>query len=595
MRHIYYLLLLFLCALFLYAPSASLNAASNAASNSGKITVDIEGVDGDLLSNVQAFLNIYTESKSSTEAGSARIYRLHNQAPKQIKRALQPFGYYKVTVTKSLTSTENNWHAKYQIDKGPAIRVENLRVNISGEGEKNVQFTKIKSLFLLKPGEILNQSIYDNFKQALQKIALAEGYLNAKFITSEVQVDLKNYKANINLHFDTGPQFLFGEVRFIQPDTQKDELLDEAFLRRYIPFKQNDPYSNDALIHLQTVLSDSDHFYRIEIDQLFEEIQGVTVPLEIRVTPRKPKKYRFGLGYGTDSGARASAEHQRRVSPKGHVLTLKAKTSERINRIDMQYMMPLKNPASDQFTMTTHYLQQVTQSRKTNAGALDFRHTTGKGNWRQAVGLTYEREDYEIADDTGSSQLLMPNIDWLHSVFNNRIYPTKGSRITTEIWVSHTSWFSDVNFLQLRFNGKWILPLARNGRFIFRTNAGGTATGNVEFLPASKRFYAGGDQSIRGYGYEALGPEDNQGEIIGGKYLAVASGEYEHKIFGNWGIAAFYDAGNSFNHSSEKIYHGYGVGLRWRSAVGPIRVDLGWPADKEVKYPRFHLVIGLDL
>ena len=343
------------------------------------------------------------------------------------------------------------------------------------------------------------------------------------------------------------------------------------------------------------MLSDSDLFSRIEIDQLFEEIQTLNVPLEIRVTPRKPKKYRFGLGYGSDSGARASAEHQRRVSPKGHILTSKVKLSQRINRIDMQYMMPLKDPAKDQFTMNTHYLRQVTESRKTYAGAMDFRVIYSWKKWRQAIALTYEREDYEVADQSGSSQLIMPNIDWIKSAFNHRIYPTRANRYTIEVWASHTSWLSDVNFLQLRLSGKWIAPLSKNGRLITRFNAAATAVKRINELPASKRFFTGGDQSIRGYAYEELGPHDDRGETVGGKYLAVASVEYEHRIFDDWGIGFFYDAGNSFNTLKETIYRGYGVGIRWRSIVGPVRLDLGWPVNKDVDYPRLHLIIGLDL
>jgi len=559
--------------------------------NAATVAVEFKGVNGELLRNIQAFLSIYGESQNSAELTDARVQQLHQKATDQIKRALRPFGYYRVTVTKSLILIQDTWKAQYQISTGSPIPVDKLDFTLVGPGKNNKNFVDAKLAFSLKKGETLNHASYEEVKQNLHSIALAEGYLKAKFATSEIRVDLESYKASIHLKFETGSQYLFGEVRFVQIGEQ----LNEDFLRRYIPFNMGNPYSTAALIGLHKVLSDSDLFLRIEITQLFEETQDLSVPLEIRLTPRKPRKYRFGLGYGTDSGARASAEHQRRVSPKGHILTLKAKTSQRINRIDMQYMMPLKNPTSDQFTMNTHYLQQVTESRKTYAGALDFRVIYGWKKWRQAIAVTYEREDYEVADETGSSQLLMPNVDWIRSIFNNRIYPTRASRYTAEVWLSHTTWLSDVNFIQVRLGGKWIFPLSENGRLILRVNTNGTAIGVVEELPASKRFFTGGDQSIRGYGYEELGPLDEQGETIGGKYLAVAGGEYEYRILGNWGLAAFYDAGNSFNTFKEKIYRGYGAGIRWRSIVGPVRLDLGWPVDKEVEYPRVHLIIGLDL
>jgi translocation and assembly module TamA len=261
----------------------------------------------------------------------------------------------------------------------------------------------------------------------------------------------------------------------------------------------------------------------------------------------------------------------------------------------MLYSMPLKNPATEQLTMSSHYVEQRTESRKTNAGGLDLRRITGYKSWRQAIAISYEREGYEVADESGSSQLLMPNVDWLHNKFNNRLFPTRGFRFTGEIWLSNKIWYSDVNFIQLQLTGKSILPIFSNGRIIIKAQGGATLINEIGSLPASKRFYAGGDQTIRGYGYEELGPKNEQGQTIGGKYLAVAGIEYEHRIFKDWGLAIFFDLGNSFTNVQEKIYRGVGIGGRWRSKVGPIRLDFAWPLDKTVEYPRLHLTIGLDL
>lgn len=559
--------------------------------NAANVTVEIEGVSGEQLKNTQAFLSIYKESQSPIDLKLSRINQLHRQAPKEIKNALQPFGYYQVEVKKKLQQTESGWRVGYDISLGEPVRVNQVEFMISGAGQKEPEFVNAINKFPLQRNSILRHDEYESAKQNLMKIAVAKGYLQAKFKTHDVKVDLEKSSADIHLHFETGPQFLFGEVIFVQ----EGEQLDEIFLKRFLPFKIGDPYNTISLLELQTALSDSDHFSRIEIHQLFDKTENLLVPIEISVTPRKRRRYRFGLGYGTDSGARASVEHQRRVSPKGHVLTLKGNTSEHINRVDMNYAMPLKKPASEQLTMNTHYLEQRTESRQTYAGALDLRRITGWKTWRQAIALTYEREDYRVADETGSSQLLMPNFDLIYNKYNDRIYPTNGLRLTGVIWLSHEVWRSDVDFLQVRVSGKWIKSPIQNGRLIFKIFGGGTLVEGIDVLPASKRFYAGGDQSIRGYDYEELGPEDADGDVIGGKYLAVAGVEYEHRIKTQWGIALFYDLGNSFNNLQEKIYRGVGIGGRWRSKVGPIRLDLGWPLDKTVKYPRFHLVMGLDL
>lgn len=555
------------------------------------LDIEINGVGDNLKKNVQAYLSIYKESQSTIGLHSVRIQQLHKQAESEIKNSLQPFGYYAVSVTKKLVQDENSWVAQYEIELGEQIRIQQVDFNIIGEGKNSPSILDMLKGIPLRVGSVLDHSMYEDEKQRLLKVALTEGYLHAKYTVHEIKVDLEKYHASIKLEFNTGPRYLFGTVRFVQFGEQ----LDEQFLERYLPFKTGMPYSTAKLLELQSSLSDSDQFSRIEINQLFNESSKLTIPLDINVTPRKPRRYRFGLGYGTDSGARASVEHQRRVSPKGHILTLKTKISERINRVDMQYTMPLKKPASEQLAMNTHYVEQVTESRKSYAAALDLRHITGRKKWRQAIAITYEWEEYRVANESGSSNLLMPNFELLRNSFNNRLYPTKGNRLTAEVWVSNDLWFSDADFLQLKLTGKWIFPFLKNGRFISKLHAGGTLVEDIDHLPASKRFYTGGDQSIRGYGYEELGPTDANGNTIGGKYLGVAGIEYEHRILNNWGLAIFFDAGNSFINFKEPIYRGAGVGGRWRSAVGPIRLDFAWPLDKDVEYPHLHLVIGLDL
>ena len=525
------------------------------------LNVDIQGVSGNLLVNVRSFMDIVSESKTSNILSPVRIEQLHKKATEQIKRALQPFGYYRVKVVKSLEHRDDSWTATYKITPGEPIRISAIDISLTGEGKTSEDFVQLVKHFPLHKGDVLLDAKYEQFKTDLRNLALANGYLDAKFVQSEIRVDLEKYNAQIILIYHTGPRYRFGKVTFVQIGEQ----LDEQFLRRYLPFKEGDPYSTAKLLQLQRDLSDSDLLSRIEINQRFKESHDLKIPLELKLTPRKPKRYKFGVGYGTDTGARASVVHQRLISPKGHVLILKANVSEQLNRVDAQYLMPLRHPASEQFTMNAHYLEQTTLSRVSKAFALDLRRTTGTGKWLQALAVTYERESYTVGDENGSTQLIMPNINWIRSVYNNRIYPTRGSRMTTEIWISNTSWYSDVNFLQMRLSGKWIFPLGSSGRLLLRADGGGTMVNSIDQLPASKRFYAGGAQSIRGYGYEELGPHDAQGNILGGKYLGVGSIEYEHHIYGNWGAAIFYDAGDAFNDVNGKVYRGTGVGVRWRS------------------------------
>jgi translocation and assembly module TamA len=120
-------------------------------------------------------------------------------------------------------------------------------------------------------------------------------------------------------------------------------------------------------------------------------------------------------------------------------------------------------------------------------------------------------------------------------------------------------------------------------------------TSDFERMPPQLRFFAGGDRSLRGYGYQELGPANALGQVGGGRYLAVGSFEYERHLVGDFGLAGFVDAGNAFNAGDADLAAGVGVGLRWRSPVGLVRVDLAVPVAGDGSGLRLHLLIGPEL
>ena len=160
---------------------------------------------------------------------------------------------------------------------------------------------------------------------------------------------------------------------------------------------------------------------------------------------------------------------------------------------------------------------------------------------------------------------------------------------------AHTALGSDARFLQLRAQGKFIQPIAEQGRLLLRGEAGFSQVSELSSLPASLRFFTGGDQSVRGYSYNSLAPRDSNGKIVGGEQLLVGSMEYERRIKGEWSAAVFYDRGNAIDHWTEKLKAGAGFGVRWKSPVGQVRVDLAWALSDPGRPFHFHLVIGPDL
>jgi len=189
----------------------------------------------------------------------------------------------------------------------------------------------------------------------------------------------------------------------------------------------------------------------------------------------------------------------------------------------------------------------------------------------------------------------MPGVDWTKLVADDTLRPSAGHRLNFELRGAADSLGSDTSFVQTAVSAKWIWSLPNAARILVRGSLGTTWADNFNELPPSVRFFAGGDTSVRGYEYDSLGPLDADGEVVGGSSLAVASVEYEHPVVPGWSVAAFVDSGNAFDGSDLDARTGVGVGFRWQSPLGPIRVDVAKPLDGDDRGARLHISFGPDL
>jgi translocation and assembly module TamA len=226
------------------------------------------------------------------------------------------------------------------------------------------------------------------------------------------------------------------------------------------------------------------------------------------------------------------------------------------------------------------------------------------GNWNLLAALNYRRERFEDAAtgyDYSYSTLVYPSLwaQWGDS--DDPLYPRAARGLTLELRAGSSAIGSDIDFLQVRAEGRWIRSFGRRHRLLLRAEAGSTVSGDFPDFPPSLRFYAGGDRSVRGYGYKEIGQyftdADGRRYVFGGKHLLVASADFERMFTREWGAAVFVDAGDAFDgNGSFDPQVGAGVGLRWRSPVGPVRIDLahGFGGDAQQSV-RLHLNIGPDL
>ena len=574
------------------APDAAAPKAPAAAA--APLSVLIEGVEqAELRKNIEAYLQIWQLTQDERPLpGEARLRWLHNRAEDDIRLALQPFGYYQPAIDGTLDREPDGWRAIYQIAVGPPLPIAAIDVELSGEGQADPLFQRIVDASELRVGATLNHARYEALKQKLQSLATERGYFDATLKQNLVRVDIDAYEATISLHYDTGKRYRFGDPVF------SGGALAPEFLRRFIDFVAGDPYEAATLLKLQSDLLNSDYFDQVIVEAPFDQATDQRIPVMVQMDMKKARKYSFGLGYGTDTGVRGRGGlEQRRVNRWGHRYEAQLLASQVQYSVAGEYIIPGEDPRTDSFNLRTKLTVEDSAVKDSATASFGVSQQRQDGAWLKIASLDYQWERFTFGDTTETTRLLIGGLNWTRvDADPDRLNVSDGSRLGFELRAGASFLLSDITFVQAAVRGKWIKSLSEKQRFILRADAGTTYIRDVDFdrLPSSLRFFAGGDSSVRGYSLDSIGPRNADDDVIGGKHLLSGSVEYEYRIHDNWSVATFVDVGDAFDDRPDfKI--GVGAGVRWRSPVGPVRVDIASGLRDPGDTVRLHMTIGPDL
>jgi translocation and assembly module TamA len=578
----------FVCLLLLFL-GAALPAPGLAAE---PLRLEIEGVSGDELDNVKAALTFPPGLVEDGKVDRRWLDRFVAQTPEKTRNALKPYGYYSSTVRTELTTiTAGEQVLKVFIQPGPPVRLSQVKTAIEGQGAQRLKRENLLQEFPLHQGDVLQQGQYEQAKKSWLDEAVRLGYLDVSFSIHEIRVDPEKNTAEISLVLQTGPRYRFGDVTFNGGETYP-----EPFLRRYLAFKPDDVFSFAELGQSQLNYLDSDRFEEVRLLPNRSAAEDDRIPIEVELKSSPPKRFRPGVGYGTDTGARASLQFQNlNLFHKGHELHLELNLSQLRQVAGAAFILPDFDNLHSYTAFRTGYEAEDTDTYKTEKITVEAERTHDFGKGRKgSVYLQWFYEDYTVGGERNSSKMLLPGVRYSRRRYRNIVRPRKGHEYSLEMRGGSTYLGSDTGLLQVLASGNLLQPLPARLSLFFRIQSAYTLQSDpLQDIPVSLRFFAGGDQSVRGYAYESLGPKDSDGDVIGGKNLLVGSIELERAIGKNWGIAAFYDAGNAFNSfSSFDVYQGAGIGGRYYTPVGPIRLDLA----RQIGVPnpgyRIHISIG---
>jgi translocation and assembly module TamA len=558
-----------------------------AAGAEAKVDVKLEGLDGDLEGNARAALSI---ARAADDTPGLRVRRLHARAADEIRKSLQPFGYYAPTISATLVEDGETWRARYVVERGPQVMVAGVEVRVLGEAATDPGFEEIIAGFPVGPGDPLSHATYELGKRQLTNYAARKGWFDAAFDSSAILVDVGQQKADIVIHYRAGPRYGFGPV------TLNQDILDDRMVAGYVKIAEGDPYDVEPLLKMQNELSTGPWFAAVEVKTRRDEAADLRVPIDVDLFPARPQRWEIGGGYGTDTGFRAKVKAEwRRLNRAGHHAEAEFEASQVEYSASGKYLVPWPYPRTELLTFyggIGRYEPRWSESWRTLAGASLGR---SRGGWRETISLACELESFTIAGVDGTSNLLLPGLNWTRKVADDLLIPSGGVRLRFDLLGAHDAVLSSVSFAQIGGEAKLIRSLSPKFRALGHVSAAHIFTDDFEGLPPTHRFVTGGDQTVRGYAYESLGPTNDAGDIVGGDTLVIAGLELEYRFLESWGLAGFVDSGNAWDGFSGDLAFGPGAGVRWFSPIGIVRLDGAFGLSEDGSPFRIHLAIGPDL
>lgn len=575
------------------------------------IRIELEGVDGDLRGNVLALLSL-ERYKDRDRLQPDAVQRLYNRIDDEVRSALRPYGYYEPVINSSLSGPDKDrhWHVKITIEPGAPVLIDSVNIRIDGPGAEDAVFKRLTANPPLRSGQRLNHAIYDQYKGSLERTAATYGYLDARMLRSEMQVDLGTHKANIFLQLDSGERYFFGATTIEQNAVRANQV------RRFLRYREGEPYNALELLRTQFALDDSQYYSTVEVQAGERDPLRHTVPITIRASNAR-RGYSFGAGYGTDTGFRGTvAWTVPRVNSYGHRFRVQMELSQIEQLFDARYDIPIGDPALEKLSLDllgqqAQYGDNVTGSQIAFAPSV----TQISGSWQRIVSTSLAHTiTTDPIEGRRVDNLVVPSIVFA-SIPEGYLGEALFSRgLYAQLQGSATALGARANFLRLDLQGERVVNLNPRWHLLLRSELGASSIGNIENLPGQYRFFAGGDRSVRGFSYDDLSPVSISpstrnpitGALIpggpakvGGRDLVTATAEIERDLPRNFGIATFFDGGNAIDRFSDPLAYSVGLGFRLRLPVVTVGLDVAQalraPGFNHLPGPRLHLNISPKL
>ncbi|CAV20060.1 autotransporter assembly complex protein TamA [Vibrio atlanticus] len=548
------------------------------------VSLETKGLDGALANNVDAYLSAIPEEEYSVSL------RFQSRLESMIKEALNALGYYQPNIT--FTHSEDDTELTVTVEPGEPVVIYASDIVLTGEAKDDPDFLALIAKSKLSKGSILNHGNYDSLKSSIRNLGLAKGYFDGAYDLSKLEVAPELNRAYVRLHYNSGIRYHFGSTQVTGSQIEEEKV------QSLKPFEDGEPYSITKVGEYNQNLSNTDWFSSVFVEPDLSQLgEGREIPMKVSLAPQARNQIETGIGVSTDLGVKGTLKWKKPwVNEKGHSFNSSLSISKPEQTITAAYKIPLDDVLNDYYQIKygmKNLDNRDTKSLESNL-ALE-RYWRLDNGWQRTVFIRYLVENYKQGLQDDLAQFVLPGVSFSRTRTRGGSMPMWGDKQTIMVEAADDTLLSETQVVRFQGQTAWIRSIGNNHRGLTRLQFGGNFADEFDKLSPSLRFFAGGDNSIRGYGYESISPRDESGALTGAKFIATSSFEYQYRLVGNWWGAAFYDIGDAFNDTPE-WKHGTGVGIRWASPVGPVSLDFAWGLDaKKGDEFQLHFSLGPEL
>jgi translocation and assembly module TamA len=527
--------------------------------------------------------------RDDPDMSAERLRRLVDDSVSEAKEALATEGYFSARVASSIDASAEPWVVHLKVEPGERSRIAEVDIRFSGpisaDGEARPILARVRQNWALRRGQAFRQEDWESAKRDAVREVASWRYAAARVASSEARVEPKQARVHLSVEIASGPPFRFGAI-----DLSGGRRYPDALAANLAPLQAGQVYDRDKLILYQQRLLESGYYASVQAEIDPDPALAEAAPLHVSLLEANSQRIEGGLSYNTDVGPQLTGRY-------GNMdifdSAWRYRTQVRLDRKIQDVRLDFDSPPRPGAVWENYFAQwkdQDIQGEVTRQLSAGVSHNFGAGPTPASLIVSGTTEDQRIGDVVADTRYAI--------YFGARgqlrrtdalVSPRRGFVVSVEVGGSPDA-LSSRQFARGVTSGTLFFPVGRSADLVLRGQAGAVLSNSREGIPSNFLFRTGGDQTVRGYAFESLGVEQD-GAIVGGRRLLVASAEYVFWITDTWGVAAFADAGNAWDNGvNPNLAQGYGIGGRFRTPIGPVRADIAY--GERTQEFRLHFSVG---